>query len=98
MFQANTHLEPLRLKVLIEQFIASYNIFPCGIDTRRYVVMKHSRNWMMIHEGFGFFPRPWSLSNGDINCSILRFGLKILIYPFFGFLKVDGRGASGNDP
>lgn len=56
----------------MKKFIASYEIFPCGIDTRRYVVMNFAKSWMVINQVCGFFPRPWTFMSGEINFSVLR--------------------------
>ncbi|KAI1702838.1 general transcription factor 3C polypeptide 1 [Ditylenchus destructor] len=68
----STNLDPDRLKMLLECMCDTFDIFSCGIDTRRYVAMNNAKSWMVITSEYGFFPRPWTLPSGEINYPILR--------------------------
>ncbi|KAI1697843.1 general transcription factor 3C polypeptide 1 [Ditylenchus destructor] len=68
----STNLDPDRLKMLLKYMCDCFDVFSCGIDTRRYVAMNCAKSWMVITSEYGFFPRPWTLPSGEINYPILR--------------------------
>ncbi|CAD5226846.1 unnamed protein product [Bursaphelenchus xylophilus] len=57
---------------VLKQLTKHNEVFPCGIDTRRWVMEEFTSPWMMSTKSDRFFIRPWSLPDGNVNWPVLR--------------------------
>ena len=72
----------------IEEFLKTahenFEIFRCGIDTRRYVSLCNSKPWILMtqspgdRDNYGYVPRPWTLSSGEINWETIKYNLQLI--------------------
>uniref|UniRef100_A0A7E4V5S1 Piwi domain-containing protein n=1 Tax=Panagrellus redivivus TaxID=6233 RepID=A0A7E4V5S1_PANRE len=49
-----------------------HHIIACGIDTRRFVHVKHVLEWALVVNEKAYFVKPWSDPDGTINWGIFR--------------------------
>lgn len=58
--------------MIVRTLVDAFELFPCGVDVRRFVLMSQARHWMVVNENYAFFPRPWTYLDGEVNYHILR--------------------------